>query len=166
MYVKKTVEEALSFIRLKIKNRVKLITNGSQDFTGREFIIEARNIVGSNFICLVFSRHRYHCDWILQTENVLYTSKIDMFEKFSLLKMDKKSLLGFIDELEKAEDLNFNINEDQMLYFPHADVPPYTCFTFVTENSTFVTEIFTFLTEIFIFETEIFTFVTENMKFS
>lgn len=125
MYVKKTVEEALSFIRLKIKNRVKLITNGSQDFTGREFIIEARNIVGSNFICLVFSRHRYHCDWILQTENVLYTSKIDMFEKFSLLKMDEKSLLGFIDELEKAEDLKFNINEDQMLYFPHADVPPY-----------------------------------------
>lgn len=48
-----------------------------------------------------------------------------MFEKFSLLKMDKKSLLGFIDELEKAEDLKFIINEDQMLYFPHADAPPY-----------------------------------------
>lgn len=121
MYGKKTVDEALDVIRLKIRNRVKLITNGGDTFTGRRLINEARNIVGSNFICLVFSYHTHHSDWIVKTENVLYTNYIDMFEKFSLLKMEEKSILDFINELEKLQNLKFKINKTEMLNFPFAE---------------------------------------------
>lgn len=122
MYGRKKVKSALDLIRFKIKNRVKLITNGGKKFSGKRLIEEARKIVGSNFICLVFALHTHHCDWIVQTENVLFTNHTEMFEKFTLLKMDKKSVLDFIDELEKLHKLKFNINTETMLYFPNADI--------------------------------------------
>ena len=121
MYGRKSVEDSLDFIRSKIKNRVKLITNGGKDFVGKKLIEEARKIVGSNTICLVFANSERHLKWILQTENVLFTNCNLMFDKFTLLKMDKKSVLGFIDELEKLHKLKFNINTNTMLYFPYAD---------------------------------------------
>ena len=94
MYGRKSVEDSLDFIRSKIKNRVKLITNGGKDFVGKKLIEEARKIVSSNIICLVFANSERHLKWILQTENVLFTNCNLMFEKFTLLKMDKKSVLG------------------------------------------------------------------------
>ena len=56
VYGKKSVEEAVDIIRKKKYAAVKLITNaGGDQKTGRDLILQAREIIGSNFICLVFA---------------------------------------------------------------------------------------------------------------
>lgn len=53
---------------------VYIDSNGGKDFAGSKLIQEARKIVESNFICLMFASSGRHCDWVIQIENVLFTN--------------------------------------------------------------------------------------------
>lgn len=116
-------KEALDIIKLKKRNKIKLITNGGDDGNSKILIQEARKIIGSNFVCLVFARSNRHKDWITEMENVLFTNDPDDFKKFVALKMDQKDILGFINNLQKKlTDTEFRINKSELLKFPLADL--------------------------------------------
>lgn len=68
IYFEETIEDAIDIIDIKKYNRLKLITNGGESLSGKKLIEDARKILHSNFVCLVFARNRDHLKWILQME--------------------------------------------------------------------------------------------------
>lgn len=123
IYFTKSVEEASGIIERKKKNKIKLITNGGgPDKTGQKLIRAARNIVGSDFVCLVFAGDRHHLDWVKTMPNVLFTTNTDMFKKFASLEMKEDPIVKFIDELQKVEAVEFNIKKGDLLRFPKVDL--------------------------------------------
>lgn len=79
VYFKKELNEAVDLIKLKKRNKIKLITNGGENLTGKKLIKESRKIYQSNFVCLVFARNSNHLDWVTKMENVLFTSNPKYF---------------------------------------------------------------------------------------
>ena len=93
IYFTKTNEEAMDLLKKKKYNKIILITNGNNG--GKEFILEARKIIGSNTISGVsayaISRH---IKWVKDMENVLLLNGIDFHIKFlkSVINNDINSL--------------------------------------------------------------------------
>lgn len=118
IYFKKSVDDALNLIKLKKHNQIKLITNGGIGLTGKKLIEEARKIIKSNFVCLVFASNSNHIKWVSEIENVLFTTSPSFFKEFAELKMIKKDVLDFIQKLEKDTSFKFKINENELLNYP------------------------------------------------
>lgn len=121
LYGKKSVEEAVEVVKLKKYNKIKLITNGGNQLSGKKLIEESRKIIGSNFVCLVFARSTNHFEWVKNMENVLLTFNAEAFRKFAALKMNQKDVLDYIDYLEKLHGFKYKINKESLLRFPLAD---------------------------------------------
>ena len=60
VYKKNSISDALNLIRKKKKNMFKLIINTSKDLNGKELIVEARKIIGPNFVCIAFASYISH----------------------------------------------------------------------------------------------------------
>lgn len=114
VYFTKVTNEALNIIKTNNNKKIKLITNGGAGLTGKTLIEEARKITGKTSVSLVFARSPQHLQWITQMENVLFTTSPDMFKKFVELKMDKDSIIKFIDALQKENNTKFKINESNL----------------------------------------------------
>lgn len=119
VYSTKHLEEAVQIVGKKKYAALKLITNGGTDLSGKKLIEQARSIIGSNFICLVFARSQSHLDWVCEMENVLFTASAEMFRKFASLQMKQKEVLSFVEELQEEYDHRFKINEEELLNFPN-----------------------------------------------
>lgn len=118
IYCRNNNNDALQVLRTKNKTMVKLISNGSK---GKDFIQSARNLIGSNFVCLVFTSSTGHMEWVSKMENVFLTVSPDDFKNFASLKMNKSDILSFIQGLKKKYETSkykFLINENQLLKFP------------------------------------------------
>lgn len=118
IYCRNNNNDALQVLRTKNKTMVKLISNGSK---GKDFIQSARNLIGSNFVSLVFTSSTGHMEWVSKMENVLLTVSPDDFKNFAALKMNKSDILSFIQGLKKKYETSkykFLINENQLLKFP------------------------------------------------
>lgn len=118
VYFKKSLKDALEIVNTKKHNQIKLITNGGKGLSGKKLIEEARKILRSKFVCLVFARDIRHMKWISKMENVLFTTSNTYFRKFAELNMNKKDILNFIELLEVESNLKFRINEEELLNFP------------------------------------------------
>lgn len=112
-----SVSKAVEIIQRKKRNKIKLMTNAGKSLTGKKLIEEARKIIGSNFVCLVFARSHGHLEWIKDMENVLFTTSSDDFRRFAKLDMNKTEILNFAHDLEKEYDCKFKINENELLNF-------------------------------------------------
>ncbi|KAK8841544.1 hypothetical protein M9Y10_027166 [Tritrichomonas musculus] len=123
VYTKNNVYDALKIIQQKRKNKIKLITNGGPGLTGRLLIEEARKIIGSDFVCLVFAGSSNHIDWVSKMKNVLFTTSPADFRKFAAMDLNKKDVLGFINGLHYKD--RFKIYEDELLSFPSTDRSKY-----------------------------------------
>lgn len=64
VYTKNNVDSAIDLIRKKKYSALKLITNAGANKNGRDLILQARKIIGSNFVCLVFAVSEGHMEWI------------------------------------------------------------------------------------------------------
>ena len=112
-YIEET-EEALNLIKKKIYNKIIIITNGNNN--GKQFIINARKIIGANTIAgvSVFNL-KSHINWIKDMKNVLLLSGKEIHQRFfgaiageniELLKKLRK------DIIEKYKDIpHFNLRE-------------------------------------------------------
>ncbi|KAK8839761.1 hypothetical protein M9Y10_031466 [Tritrichomonas musculus] len=118
VYFSKSVDEALEIIKRKKKNKIKLITNGGINLTGKKLIEEARKIIGSNFVCFVFASSRNHIKWVSKMENVLFTTSECDFKEFAAMNLDKDNIIKFARKLEGKYDYKIKINEDELLNFP------------------------------------------------
>lgn len=111
VYFKKTISEALDVIKSCGTSKIKLITNGGVELTGKTLIQEARKITGTNFVSLVFAKSPQHLEWITPMVNILFTTNPEMFKQFVELKMDKGSISPFITQLQNDNKVTFNIDE-------------------------------------------------------
>ena len=118
VYFSKSVDEALEIIKRKKKNKIKLITNGGYNLTGKKLIEEARKIIDSNFVCFVFASCIDHIEWVSRMENVLFASSASHFRDFAEMELDKKKIIEFAHVLEESYQYKININEDELLNFP------------------------------------------------
>ena len=121
VYSKSNIDDSVDLIRKKKYVAVKLITCAVSDLSSRDLIIQSRQIIGSNFVCLVFSPTENNIDWISKMENVLLTTDYEDVKKFASLKMNINDLLAFIQDLKNKYEKNgfhFSINEKELLLFP------------------------------------------------
>ena len=117
VYFMDNVDNAIELIELKKRNKFKLITNAGIDLSGKKLINEARKIVGSNFICLVFAMSESHLDWVCKMENVLFTNDEDDFRKFAEIELNNEEIIKFANELGDKYSVKFKINEKSLLNF-------------------------------------------------
>lgn len=122
-------EEGLKIAKRKKNNRIKLITNAGikapdqVDTPGKMFIDGVRNLVHSNFICLVFANSLGHIEWVSKMENVLLTNNPKHFREFAALKFEDDELEKFVGKIESdyKNKLKFNINKKTWLEFNLTD---------------------------------------------
>ena len=95
-----------------------MITNAGKDQNGKTFIEEARKIIHSNFVCLVFAMNKSHVDWVSKMENVLFTTSPEDFYEFAEMKMITKDIINFAHRLESKNGIKFKLNENSLLNFP------------------------------------------------
>lgn len=55
-------------------------------------------------------------------ENVLFTTNVDDFIKFAQIKMSRKNILNFADELSNKYKYQFKINKSELLNFPSIQI--------------------------------------------
>ena len=101
VYPKDNVEDAVALIKKKKYAALKLITNASD---AENLIKQARKIIGSNFVCLVFddeNDQNNNMKWVSEMENVLLTRDSEDLQEFAKLEMNLLKLLDFVEKLKK-----------------------------------------------------------------
>ena len=121
VYPCETTEEALNLIRRKKYNKIILISNAGGG--GREFVIEARKIIGNNVIALFVAYMVDHLKWIKDFPNSFFSNESSFDEKYIECFNDtntdnvKKKINTLIKSMENHYQVRFNFN-DKYLYFP------------------------------------------------
>lgn len=81
VYYVKTSEEGLDLIKRKKYNKIILITNGNNE--AKQYISDARKIIGADCIALVSAFEPYnHLDWVKDFQNTLISNKEEFHKKF------------------------------------------------------------------------------------
>ena len=124
IYYVKTTELALKLLNRKKYNKIIIITNGGND--GKEFIINARNIIGSKAIAAISAIDVFrHIKNIQDIENVLVLSGLEFHEKFfkAVLNNDRQLLEDLRMEITKefliGSNLAFNEFNDDVFNYPN-----------------------------------------------
>ena len=100
VYFINTTEEAIELLNKKKYNKVIIITNGSNN--GKDFIIEARKIIGANTIAAVTAYDiARHISWVKDMKNVLILNGIDFHKKFlrAVINQNFESLQNLRNEI-------------------------------------------------------------------
>ena len=82
IYPCETSEEALNLIRKKKYNKIILISNVGTDLGGREFVINARKIIGNDVITLFLAYNIQHINWIKNFKNSLFSNQPTFYEDY------------------------------------------------------------------------------------
>ena len=101
VYYVKNSEEGLKLIKRKKYNKIILISNGNNN--ARQYIFDAREIIGSDCIALISSFQPYnHLDWVKDFQNTLISNKMEFHKKFikSAILFDLKGLIELKNEIE------------------------------------------------------------------
>jgi len=120
----KTTETALKLIDRKKYNKIIIITNGRNK--GKEFIIEARKIIGSNAIAAISAYDVYiHIKNNQDMKNILVLNGIEFHQQFfeAVIRNDINSLKDLKNKIseEYLKDTNLKLNEfdDDVFNFPN-----------------------------------------------
>ena len=117
IYCKNSIVDAFQFVEKKIRNMLKFIISVDDFESCKDFIERIRKCHLSNFVCLVFSKDKKFMRLALEMENVLFTDKIELFQKFVKISLDNETISDFYKELQIIYDVKFNINEDELVKF-------------------------------------------------
>jgi hypothetical protein len=121
IYPCETSEEALNLIRRKKYNKIILISNAGNG--GKEFISEARKIIGNDVIALFVAYMVEHLKWIKDFPNAIFCNESTFYEKYLECFNDtntdnvKENIDTFIRSIENHYQVKFKIN-NKYLYFP------------------------------------------------
>lgn len=103
-------DDAITFIRKKVYNKIILITNGGNQ--GKNFIYNARKIIGNNTIALVTCYlAQNHLNSVKKMENTLLNSKYCNCIIEFLNKITNNDIYG-LKELQKKTELEYQIIDD------------------------------------------------------
>jgi len=131
-YFMESSEEALELVERKKYNKVIIITNGNNN--GKEFIIQARRIIGSNTIAAVTTYNVYeHINWVKNMENVLILNGLNFHKKFfNCIKDNDKNLYNQL----RNEIINY-YNNNKFEFYLNEVSPNLFNFTTFKEYGTF-----------------------------
>ena len=121
IYYAKNDEEAMKILDRKKYNKIIILTNGNNN--GKDFIIKARNIIGSNAIAAVSVYDiENHINWVRNMENVLILNGLDFHKKFFECIIKKNinlfhNLKNEIINYYKDDIPNFDLNENTISLF-------------------------------------------------
>ena len=125
IYTCETTNEALEIVKRKKYNKIILISNVGSDLGGKEFIEQARKIIGNDVITLFLAYNIKHLDWIKNYKNALFSNEPNFYEKYLACFSDeyddaskKDNLIELKEDMENHYKVNFNFN-GQFLYYPN-----------------------------------------------
>ena len=125
IYTCETTNEALEIVKRKKYNKIILISNVGSDLGGKEFIDQARKIIGNDVITLFLAYNIEHLNWIKNYKNSLFSNEPNFYEKYLTCFSDmyddaykKDKLIELKEDMEKHYKVNFNFN-GQFLYYPN-----------------------------------------------
>ena len=125
IYTCETTNEALEIVKRKKYNKIILISNVGSDLGGKEFIDQARKIIGNDVITLFLAYNIEHLNWIKNYKNSLFSNEPNFYEKYLACFSDmyddaykKDKLIELKEDMEKHYKVNFNFN-GQFLYYPN-----------------------------------------------
>jgi hypothetical protein len=122
IYPCETTEEALKLIRRKKYNKIILISNAGDG--GREYISEARKIIGNEVIALFVAYLEDHLKWIKDFQNAIFCNESIYYEKYIECFNDpntnnvKRNIEALISSIENHYNVKFNFN-NKYLDFPY-----------------------------------------------
>ena len=122
IYPCETTEEALKLIRRKKYNKIILISNAGDG--GREYISEARKIIGNEVIALFVAYLEDHLKWIKDFQNAIFCNESIYYEKYIECFNDpntnnvKRNIEALISSIENRYKVRFNFN-NKYLDFPY-----------------------------------------------
>jgi len=126
VYYVKTSEEGINLIKRKKYNKIILISNGNNK--AKEYITEARKIIGCDCISLVSAYYpANHLKWISEMKNILISNKKEFHERF-IRNIASHDLQG-INKLKKdVEQFYSQNNSDFQLNNFDSILPKYPYF--------------------------------------
>ena len=89
-------------------NKIILISNVGSDLGGKEFIINARKIIGSEIVVLFLCYNIKHLDWIKNFKNALFSNEASFYEEYLKCFMREKEPNGYDNEQEDDDDNDDN----------------------------------------------------------
>ena len=102
-----------------------MISNVGSDLGGKEFIDQARKIIGNDVITLFLAYNIEHLNWIKNYKNALFSNEPNFYEKYLACFSDeyddaskKDNLIELKEDMEKHYKMNFSFN-GQFLYYPN-----------------------------------------------
>ena len=130
VYPCETSEEALELVKRKKYNKIILISNAGTDISGRQFVIDARKIIGNDVIALFLCYNIQHLKWIKKFKNALFSNEPEFYENYlqsfvtnsdiseeEKEKQIKIQLIRLIKQIQNKYKTNFNFDND-FLKFP------------------------------------------------
>ena len=122
IYTFENSEDALKVIERKKYNKIILISNVGTDLAGKEFITNARKILGNDIIALFLAYSESHLEWIKDYKNAIFSNDPKFYEKYLecfVQENIEESILDLKEEIEYFYDVKFNFDEETFLYFPY-----------------------------------------------
>ena len=129
VYPCETSEKALELVKRKKYNKIILISNAGNDCAGRQFVIDARKIIGNNVIALFLCYNIEHLKWIKKMKNALFSNDPQFYENYlqsfvtnsdidneSKEQQIRNQLIALIIKMQKKYKVNFNFDNDFLKY--------------------------------------------------
>ena len=130
VYTCDTSEEALKIVNRKKYNKIILISNVGDDLSGRQFVMDARKIIGNDVITLFLCYNIQHLYWIKDFKNALFSNDPQFYENYlqsfmtnsELNSEEKENQIKFqlgnlIIQVQKKYKVKFNFDSN-FLYYP------------------------------------------------
>ena len=128
-YPCQTSEEALKLIKRKKYSKIILISNVGDDLSGKNFIKDARKIIGSDIIALFLCYNKSHLNWIKDFKNSLFSNDAKFYEEYlecfvteTKLDLNKKNqiikgkVLELIKKIQGKYGVKFKFYNDFLNY--------------------------------------------------
>lgn len=111
-------EKIYDLVKLKIRNKVKLILSFENDDWAKRVLQKIRSIYHHfDFVCLIFSEEIEHIKFAHKFQNVLFTDKPRYLLQFANIELKSNCINKYIEILENKYQMRFNINNEKLLRF-------------------------------------------------
>ena len=137
IYPCESSEEALNLIRRKKYNKIILISNVGTDYGGKEFVSEARKIIGNDVIALFMTYSISHLYWIKDYKNAIFSNDPKFYEDYlkcfeeSNKYFVKKKIDSLIESMEKHYKVKFDFNNEYLNFPYYKESGKYSDLTFL-----------------------------------
>ena len=105
-------------------NKIILISNVGTDYDGKEFVSEARKIIGNDVVVLFMTYSISHLYWIKDYKNAIFSNDPKFYEDYlkcfeaNNIYFVKKNIDALIESKEKHYKVKFDFN-NEYLNFPY-----------------------------------------------